>query len=97
MKLKDEFVITDLGESSVLVPVGEMAESLHGIIQLNETAAFIVKQMKDDITIDQIVDALIREYEVERDEAEKSVLAVVEKLNEMGGIDNLAYNGNRKA
>lgn len=87
MKLKDRFVMTELGEESVLVPVGEPAEGFRGIVRLNETAAFIIKQLKENTTTDQIVDALLAEYEVERSEAEKHVNAVLSQLREIDAIE----------
>ena len=71
----------------MLVPVGAAAEKFHGVVRLNETAAFIVECLRTETTQVQIVDALLVEYEVERSEAEKHVTKVIEKLKEIGALD----------
>ena len=87
MKLKDSFIFTELGEGSILVPTGNDENSIHGIIRLNETAAFIVNCLKKETSSDQIVNDLLREYEVTRTDAEKHVNALLEKLREVGAVE----------
>ena len=86
MKLKDDYILSDVWEGSVLVPVGDAADDFRGIIHLNETAAFIVKQLQKDTTPQKIVEELLSEYEIERSEAALHVKAVLDKLNEAGVI-----------
>ena len=86
MKLSDEYILSDIWEGGVLVPVGEAANNFRGIICLNETALFIVKQLQKDTTPQQIIEALFSEYEVERSEAEVQINTVLAKLRELGAI-----------
>ena len=86
MKLNPEFILQPMGEESVLVPVGKAGEKFRGMIRLNETAAYIVEQLKTETTEPRIVDALLIEYEVERETAEKNVAAVLEKLRSVGAL-----------
>ena len=41
MKIKNGFVIRSVGGENVVVPVGEMSKQFHGMINLNETGAFL--------------------------------------------------------
>ena len=41
MKIKNGFVVRKVGGESVVVPVGEMSKEFHGMINLNETGAFL--------------------------------------------------------
>ena len=41
MKIKNGFVLRVVGGESVVVPVGEMSKKFHGMINLNETGAFL--------------------------------------------------------
>ena len=41
MKIKKGFVLRKVGGESVVVPVGEMSKQFHGMINLNETGAFL--------------------------------------------------------
>ena len=86
MKLSDDFVMIELGEDNVLVPVGEMANTFRGILRLNETAAFIVNCLKQEATMEQIVSALCAEYKVEPLNVEKDVNKTLDTLRERGAI-----------
>ena len=41
MKIKKGFVLRVVGGEHVVVPVGEMSKQFHGMINLNETGAFL--------------------------------------------------------
>ena len=83
MKINQDFTIQKVGGSYLAVPVGETSKHFHGMIRLNETGAFLWKLMAEkDCTEADLVDALLAEYEVSREIAERDVHAVVELLKE---------------
>ena len=45
MKIKDNYVLQTMADEYIVVPVGEEADRVHGIIKLNETGAFLWKRM----------------------------------------------------
>lgn len=87
MRLNKEFLITKIGGESILVPVGAAAESFHGIVKLNETAAFIVEQLKQETTQGQIANAICAQYEVERAAAEGHVNTLLKQLRDIGAVE----------
>lgn len=87
MKLRDDFVTYTMADTHVMVPVGEASEKLHGIVKSNETAAFIIECLKNDTTVDGIVDKILEEYEVDRERAKNGVLKIVEELKKLGAIE----------
>ena len=86
MKLKDNFVTRDMGDSQVMVAVGGSAFS--GIVRSNKTAAFIVDQLKAETTREQILAAMLEKYEVEPEVAEKDIDKIIEKLRGIGALDD---------
>ena len=76
MKIKKGFVLRVVGGESVVVPVGEMSKQFHGMINLNQTGAFLWKFFCEDHTVEEGVDALCGEYDVDRERA----LADVERF-----------------
>ena len=87
MKLRDDYLMTPVGEGFVLVPVGKASEHFHGVARLNATAAFIVRQLDRDTTPDRIVDALLEEYDVDRAQAQAHVDALLNKLRQIGALE----------
>ena len=73
MKIKKGFVLRVVGGESVVVPVGELSKQFHGMINLNETGAFLWKFFSAEHTVEEGVDALCGEYEVEREVAQADV------------------------
>ena len=41
MKIKDNFILRKVADSYVVVPVGKLTLDFNGIINLNETGAFL--------------------------------------------------------
>lgn len=82
MQINKDFTIQKVGASYVAVPVGETSKTFHGMVRLNETGAFLWEKMKKDCTEEALVEALLAEYEVSREIAERDVHRVVELLRE---------------
>lgn len=87
MKLNPNFLKTELGEETMLVPVGAADEQFHGVVRLNETAAFIVNRLSSETTEEALVDALLGEYDVERAVAEKHVRAALDTLRKIHALE----------
>ena len=73
MKIKKGFVLRLVGGEHVAVPVGALSKTFHGMINLNETGAFMWKFFSEEHTEEECVDALCAEYDVSRDVATNDV------------------------
>lgn len=63
MKLKYDFIVREIGERYVAVAVGENAEDFHGIIKMNKSGKIILEMMKNEISKEELVAALMDKYE----------------------------------
>ena len=84
MKIKSGFVVRKVGGESVVVPVGEMSKKFHGMINLNETGAFLWEFFTAEHTVEEGVNALLGEYEVEKAVAQADVEQFVKTIEENG-------------
>ena len=85
MRIKKDFTIQKVGGSWIAVAVGETSKTFHGMVRLNETGAFLWKKMTEtDRTVDELVDALLAEYEVDRETATRDVENLVNQFRESG-------------
>lgn len=84
MKLKYPFETVQLDDETVAIPVGKGATELEGILRVNETAAFILKQLESDTTPEAITDALAKEYEGDREEIAACVREYLDTLSARG-------------
>ena len=83
MLINKDFTIQKVGGSYVAVAVGESSKSFHGMIRLNETGAFLWNLMAEkNCTEDDLVEAILAEYEVDRETVVADVRRIVAELAE---------------
>lgn len=85
MKLKDGFVTYETQDEHLLIPVGK--HSFSGLVRSNETAAFIIEHLKEEMTKDQLEQAMVDHYAIDRETASQDVAKVLEKLREIEALD----------
>ena len=83
MRLKREFETMRLNDHIIAVPVGDDAD-YHGVLKLNETAAFIFDLLKTETTVDAIVEKLEKEYDAPRETLEEDVKKYIAEFQERG-------------
>lgn len=83
MRINPDFTIQQVGSSYVAVAVGETSRSFHGMIRLNETGAFLWKLLAEkDHTEEELVEAMLSTYEVDREIAATDVHRILSVLGE---------------
>ncbi len=87
MKIKSGFIKRTVGGKIIAVAVGERCKEIDGMITLNDMAGFIWDQLENDVTKEKIVSAVLKEYETDKERAEKDVSAFIERLREAGILD----------
>ena len=87
MRAKFSFEVMDLEDGLVAVPVGNGAETFHGVLKVNETAVAILKLLDHDTSLDEIVDALMKEYNGEKETILLYVKQFVQEMVEEGIVE----------
>lgn len=86
MKLKDGFVLGNIAGEHVVLPSGDNLD-LSVMTTLNDTGKFIWEQLETETTEEKIVDAILAEYDICREDAQKHVTVFVEKLRSYGFLE----------
>lgn len=81
MKIKSGYMLREVAEEFIVVPVGSRTVDLRGIIKLNDSAAFLWKKLENDCSRQELVDALLQEYEVDEQTAGRDVDLFLENLS----------------
>lgn len=82
MKRTEMFVMRKVADEYVLVPRGEAAERMNGVMTLSETAAFIYENLENAKSAEELSEIVGLEYGVDKDtvlEDVKEVLDFLEK------------------
>ena len=80
MKSKYTFEKMELDGEIIAVPIGENAENLHAVLNVNEEAMRILELLQKETTEESIVDQLLKEYEGEKEEVATLVSTYIEQL-----------------
>lgn len=83
MKLKEGFILRTVAGETVVVPTGD-ALDLNMMITLNDTGKLIWQKLETGCDEDQLVEAILAEYEVDETTARKHVEGFVKTLEEHG-------------
>ena len=84
MKRKPGFIVRKISGQNVAVAIGEASKSFHGMIKLNDTGLIIWNALAKDVTEDDIVAAILEQYDVSREQASEDVHNFVEVLKDAG-------------
>lgn len=87
MKLKYDFCFQPIGTDYLAVAVGDKAKDFHSMVQLNETAKFIMSQMQEEISLDGLVQKVLDEYEINEADARAHILEVIDYLKKEEVLD----------
>lgn len=84
MKILEGFVLKNIAGANVVVPVGSNTVSFKAVITLNDSGAFLWQQLINDKTEDELVTAMLKEYDVDEATAKTDVKEFIGKLTEAG-------------
>lgn len=83
MKLRGEFVVRQIMDNTVAVPVGQIALQFNGMIVLNSVSKVIWNCLEQETDVERIVMAITDKFEVSRQEAEGDILEFLDKLRKL--------------
>ena len=80
MKLHGEYVVRQVADNIVVIPIGQTALQMNGMILLNDVSKVIWEALAQETDIDKLVTAVTDAFEVSKEEAREDILEFVEKL-----------------
>ena len=86
LKIKEGFIVREILDSYMAVPVGERTREVHGVIALNETGAFLWKMLEEDTSEDKLIASMVKEYEITEKTAKDDIKEYLSFLREKGWL-----------
>ena len=86
MKLKQGFIMRDIAGEIIVVPSGDEL-NLNMMITLNETGKFLWKRLETGADMNELVQAMLGEYDVDEQTTRAGVERFVNKLQERGFLE----------
>ena len=82
MKIKDGFMLRQIGAQTVVVAVGEASRDFNGIIRLNATGRFLWEQLQQEVTVEQLLAKMLETYDIDEQSARNDIQTFVARLKE---------------
>ena len=82
IRLDKGFVLRQIGDDYIIVPVGKAAISFNGMITVNETGAFLWERLIKGTNKEELIHDMLEVYDVSREEAEKDICEFLNVLYE---------------
>lgn len=87
MKTKKGFMLRQTAGRNIVVAVGQASEEFNGLITLNETGAFLWKMLQAGTTYEDMLKALLDEYDVSEADAKAGIDAFLKSVRDADLID----------
>ena len=87
MKIKEGFVLRNVVDEYIVMPTGNNIAKFEGAVVLNEVAAFIYKLLENPMSRDDLLTAILNEYDVEEATASADLDVLLNKLADMGVLE----------
>lgn len=82
MKIEKEFILREIAGDYVIIPTGTTTLEFNGLITVNELGAFIWKELQQEITEDELIQAIVEEYEIDEKTAREDAREFLNILKE---------------
>lgn len=85
MRVSDNFIFRQVADEYLLVPVGEAALSVKGLIRLSESGSMLYQMLQQrECTKEELVGAILAEYDVAERDAAADVEAFLDQMRRLG-------------
>jgi hypothetical protein len=87
IKTKKGFMLRSVADRHVVVAIGQASVDFNGLITLNETGAYIWEKLAKGITYDELLKAMLADYEVDEKTARAGIDSFLETARGANLID----------
>lgn len=85
MKVQKEFVLREIAGDYVIIPTGKTVLTFNGLITVNEVGADLWKMLQSDVTFEDLVQGILKDYDVDEETAREDIQEFLDTLIR-GGI-----------
>lgn len=87
MKRKNEYALQSIGKTRFLVPLGAAVTRTNGLFMINETGVLIWQLLASECSVDGLISAVVREFDVDEKTAQSDVMVFLDKISELGLVE----------
>ena len=85
MRIEKEFVLREIAGDYIIIPTGKTVLEFNGLITVNEVGVTLWNMLQEEVTVDQLVQGVLTEYDVDEEVAREDIQEFLDTLAK-GGI-----------
>lgn len=87
MKILDGYMLREIVDTWVVVPLGERVVEFNGIMTLSESGALLFRNIENGADINSLVDSLMAEYDIDKSVALSDTLEFISVMEQRGLLE----------
>ena len=84
MRVEKEFVLREIAGDYIIIPTGKTVLEFNGLVTVNEVGVLLWKMLQEEVTFEELVEAVLEEYDIDEATAGEDIQAFLDKLIENG-------------
>lgn len=97
MRVDKEFVLREIAGDYIIIPAGRTVLDFNGLITVNEVGVSLWNMLQNDVSLDELVQGVLDEYDVEESVAREDIQEFLDALIAHGIIAKGQEDGKREA
>lgn len=82
MRINPDFILREIAGESIVIPTGEAARHLSGLIALNQSGKFLFELLQTEHTQEELVSEMLSAYEVDEATATADIADFLQMMRE---------------
>jgi hypothetical protein len=87
MKIKEGFLMREVGGKPVVIPGGKAAKDFAGMIKLNSTGKYIWEAIDSGKSKEEIAESMVADYGITREKAQQDLDKFIATMKEEGFLE----------
>ena len=83
MKASNQFILRKIAQEQLLIPVGEAAIQVRGLIALSESGGLLFEKLQGGCTREDLIRTLTAEYDVSEETAAEDTDAFLDQIRQL--------------
>lgn len=84
MRISDQYMLRQVADEYLVIPVGEAALKVKGLIGLSESGSLLYRKLLEGCGQEELVAALLAEYDIDRETARVDTAEFLDQMRRMG-------------
>ena len=84
MRISNQFMLRQVADEYLVIPVGEAALKVKGLIGLSESGSLLYRRLQDGCTEEDLVRTLLAEYDIDAGTARADTRSFLDQMRRMG-------------